>query len=102
MKTSLDVLNYIGGGLYSVVWIPQIYHIIKDRSVKDLSIFTLSLALVSSIFYVSWSFYNDILPSYIMGLLNLALTSVFIIIKIILDVILPLCKKESINIRSLA
>jgi MtN3 and saliva related transmembrane protein len=97
MKTSLDVLNYISGCIYAVVWIPQLYKLFKYRSLKDLSLATLTLYIISSGLYIAWGAINQIMVAYITGAISLFFALFVSIVKIIIDIAIPLYRKEPMS-----
>ena len=56
-----NVLGYLGAILISIILIPQIIHMIRKKSGKDISYIFLSLNLLSGII---WLFYGIILLEY--------------------------------------
>lgn len=46
------IFGWLGGGLSVVYNIPQIYHIYKNKSVGDISIYSLLVRLISYFFYI--------------------------------------------------
>lgn len=46
------IFGWIGGGLSVVYNIPQIYHIYKNKSVGDISIYSLLVRIISYLFYI--------------------------------------------------
>lgn len=46
------IFGWIGGGLSVVYNIPQIYHIYKNKSVGDISVYSLLVRIISYLFYI--------------------------------------------------
>jgi len=46
------IFGWIGGGLSVVYNIPQIHHIYKNKSVGDISVYSLLVRIISYIFYI--------------------------------------------------
>jgi uncharacterized protein with PQ loop repeat len=46
------IFGWIGGGLSVVYNIPQIYHTYKNKSVGDISIYSLLVRIISYLFYI--------------------------------------------------
>ncbi len=81
----IDVLNYISGSLYAILWVPQIYSTIKAKSAKQLNRWVLIICTIAASFMVTFGAYYGIMSIYIPISVNLLMTIILLIIKIVFD-----------------
>ena len=74
----IDITGYIAGSLIVVGFLPQLFHIIKNKSAKDISIPTFLINLLGNF---TWIFYGYLIS-------NLAVIISNIILSIIISLIL--------------
>jgi MtN3 and saliva related transmembrane protein len=55
----IELIGYIGSFLTSVIYLPQVYQAWKTKSVDDLSVWMVILALISTIVWLIYGFGID-------------------------------------------
>ena len=74
----MEYIGYLGGGVLTLQFIPQIYKIYKTKSVKDISIFFLVMNIVGLSMMMSYSIFENQKPIYIP--LCISLINTFIVL----------------------
>jgi uncharacterized protein with PQ loop repeat len=62
LDTVFTILGYVGSCLLATMQTPQIYHTIKQKKIKDLSIYSVLLNMLASSCMFSYSYYFKLYP----------------------------------------
>ena len=62
LDTIFTVVGYVGSCLIATMQIPQIYHTVKEKKIKDLSIHSVLLNMLASTCMFSYSSYFKLYP----------------------------------------
>ena len=82
---AIEILGLIGGLLFTICNIPQIYKIIKTKSSSDLSYPSLFIYIIGIISITIYSIYFDLLSIYVPSLIECIFALLLIILKYIYD-----------------
>jgi uncharacterized protein with PQ loop repeat len=80
-----EVLNYISGCLFVVLWIPQLYKAYKTSSTSDLSMIMLVINLMALALLICYSSYNLIYSLLIPAIVGIILGFILVGQKIYYD-----------------
>ena len=83
--TFFEVLNYMSGIIFTIMWIPQIYKLKKTGSGEDISMLMLAGYITALSFLIAFSAYNLIYSLLIPGALDIALVFLVVGMKIYYD-----------------
>ncbi|MCZ2222017.1 MAG: hypothetical protein LC122_00080 [Chitinophagales bacterium] len=79
----IELIGYFGSFLTSVIYLPQVYQAWKTKSVKDLSLWMIILALISTIVWLIYGFgISDGGPIIVANLVVLTLSLLLLYFKI--------------------
>ena len=58
----MDIIGLICAGLTAILYLPQLIHMIKRKSTKDVSYIFIILTILNSILWIIYGFFKDDLP----------------------------------------
>jgi MtN3 and saliva related transmembrane protein len=76
-----DIYGYIGAFLSSILYLPQLIHIIKRKQADDLSYIFLVLNIITSIFWIIYAIFEKSIPLIICDSFILLITLIMIFLK---------------------
>lgn len=62
----MQIFGWLGGGVSALHNVPQIYHIYKRKSAKDISTIALIIRMLSLVLYILHGFFIEDLPLIVM------------------------------------
>ena len=79
-------IGYSSGFMLSICLLPQIYKVIKTRSVNDISYIWQCLYFIGLLLNIIYCYYANIIPILIPAILEITLCTVLIILKINIEI----------------
>jgi MtN3 and saliva related transmembrane protein len=79
----MDVLGYIGGGIFMISFFPQIIRIVKLKTAREISLVFTLLMFAGCLIWNSYAFYAGQLPMIVTSMANTLLTGLLLILKCI-------------------
>ena len=79
---SVYILGLIAAVISSILYVPQVYHMIKRKSTKDVSYIFLFISVLVSILWIIYGIYEDSIPLILCDTIILLLTFIMISCKI--------------------
>ncbi len=80
-NNTINIFGYVGSFLISINLIPQIFRIIKKKSGKNISWFTLNINVLASVFMLVYGIQSRLYPVIISNSLVLISSIVIIVLK---------------------
>jgi MtN3 and saliva related transmembrane protein len=77
-----EILGHIGSALSSITFIPQVYQTWKTKRVKDLNLFMILIVFISTVIWVLYGLWSNLLPVIICNSIICLLSLVLIYFKI--------------------
>lgn len=76
-----EIIGIVASILSSILYLPQLYHMIKRKSGKDISYFFLVLTILSSILWIVYGILDNLLPIILCDTFIMIITIVILIFK---------------------
>ena len=77
----MDVLGYIGGGIFMISFFPQVYRVIKLKTAKEISLAFTLLMFAGCLIWTGYAFYVHQLPMMVTSITNTFLTGILLFLK---------------------
>jgi len=77
----MDVLGYIGGGIFMISFFPQVIRVVKLKSANEISLVFTLLMFAGCLIWSTYTFYVHQLPMMVTGATNTLLTGLLLLLK---------------------
>ena len=77
----MDVLGYIGGGIFIISFFPQVMRIVKLKSAKEISLVFTLLMFTGCLIWTAYAFYVHQSPMMVTSIINTFLTGLLLFLK---------------------
>jgi MtN3 and saliva related transmembrane protein len=79
----MDMLGYVGGGIFIVSYFPQIIRILRLKTAREISLVFTLLMFVGCLIWAAYAFYVHQLPMMVTSIINTLLTGLLLFLKCI-------------------
>ena len=79
----MDVLGYIGGGIFMISFFPQVIRVVKLKSANEISLVFTLLMFAGCLIWTAYAFYVHQLPMMVTSITNILLTGLLLLLKCI-------------------
>ena len=79
------IIGYFAGAITIAMQIPQLYHTIRTKKTKDISMWFLLLTLLNHIFWLTYAVLDNSIPLMVTDTVGAILTAIIIGLKIYYD-----------------
>lgn len=83
MNINPEIIGYVAGGLSSALFIPQIFKIIKEKSVEEISMLTCIIGVISSLLWLWFGIAQKHMSMMVTNSISVMATIVLLILKFI-------------------
>jgi MtN3 and saliva related transmembrane protein len=77
----MDVLGYIGGGIFMISFFPQVIRVIKLKTANEISLAFTLLMFAGCLIWTAYAFYIHQLPMMVTSVINTFLTGLLLFLK---------------------
>jgi MtN3 and saliva related transmembrane protein len=77
----MDVLGYLGGGIFMISFFPQLIRVIKLKTANEISLAFTLLMFVGCLIWTAYAFYVHQLPMMVTSITNTFLTGLLLFLK---------------------
>jgi MtN3 and saliva related transmembrane protein len=77
----MDVLGYLGGGIFMISFFPQVIRVVKLKSANEISLVFTLLMFAGCMIWTTYAFYVHQLPMMVTGVTNTLLTGLLLLLK---------------------
>ena len=79
----MEVLGYIGGGIFMISFFPQVIRVIKLKTANEISLVFTLMMFVGCLIWTAYAFYVHQLPMMVTSITNTLLTGLLLLLKCI-------------------
>jgi len=77
----MDVLGYIGGGIFVISFFPQVIRVVRLKTAREISLTFTLLMFVGCLIWAAYAFYVHQLPMMVTSIINTLLTGLLLFLK---------------------
>jgi MtN3 and saliva related transmembrane protein len=77
----MDVLGYIGGGIFMLSFFPQVIRVVKLKAANEISLAFTLLMFAGCLIWTGYAFYVNQLPMMVTSITNTCLTGLLLFLK---------------------